>query len=131
MDAFSIMGIAVLTCVLAVTVKQFRPELAMQVSIAGGAIVTLAILSRISGVMISLRELYAESGLGGDWFGMIVKIAGTAYITQIASELCRDPGEGALAVKTELCGRILMLASAMPALVTLLRLLAGLADGMG
>lgn len=131
MDLFGLIGIAVLTAVLAVTVKQFRPELAMQVSIAGGAVISISVLIKVSGLIDAVRELNAQSGIGEDWLGLIVKIAGIAYVSQIASELCRDSGEGALAVKAELCGRVMMLASAMPAIAALIRMLSGLIDEIG
>ena len=131
MDLFGLIGIAVLTAVLAVTVKQFRPELAIQVSIAGGAVISISVLIKVSGLINAVRELNAQSGLGEDWIGLIVKIAGIAYVSQIASELCRDSGEGALAVKAELCGRVMMLASAMPAIAALIRMLSGLIDEIG
>lgn len=53
-------------------------------------------------------------GLDGESVAVIVKAIGIAYTTQIAAALCRDLGETALAVKTELVGRIMLMTLAVP-----------------
>ena len=131
MDIFSVCGIAVMTAVLAVTVRQFRPELAIQVSIAGGAVLTLSVLTKLAGSVETVKSFYAQTGLDGGWLETAIKLIGIAYITQISAELCRDAGESALALKAELCGRAIMLSCAMPALISLLKVLVGLAEMIG
>ena len=128
MDAFEICGIAVITAILAVTVRQYKPELAVHVSIAGGIVLLLYAVTQLSGVALILREAFSIGENGGDWLELVLKITGVAYMTQIASELCRDMNEGALALKTELCGRLMMLSCAAPALISLIRILKGLAE---
>lgn len=126
MDAFETAGIAVITAVLAVTVRQYRPELALQASIAGGTVLLLVCLSKLSGIADAVRELFESAPLSGGWASMFLKTAGIAYITEIAAEICRDAGESALAVKTELCGKALMLGCALPAAAQLLKILLSL-----
>lgn len=128
MDVFELCGVAVITAILAVTVRQYRPELAVHVSIAGGAVLLLYAASELAGAAQILRDMFAQSGLGGGWLDLVLKITGIAYITQIASELCRDMGEGALAVKTELCGRLMMLTCVSPAILKLVGILKELAE---
>lgn len=125
-DAFTFGGIAVITAMLAVTVRQYRPELAMQIGIAGGAVMLLLALGSLGGVFDAVRPFFEQSGLESGWAAMFLKITGIAYITQISSELCRDAGEGALACKAELCGRLLIVGAAAPAAVKLLQTLAEL-----
>ena len=131
MDVFSLFGIAVVTSLLAVTVKQYKPEIAMQVSIAGGAMILLMAVSSLTGSLNAIKAMFDESGVDGQWPEMVLKILGIAYITQISAELCRDAGEGALAYKTELCGRALILACAAPAILALMRILLELTEKIG
>ncbi|MDQ0213833.1 stage III sporulation protein AD [Oikeobacillus pervagus] len=50
----------------------------------------------------------------------ILKIIGIAYIAEFASQITKDAGQGALAAKVELAGKILILAMAIPILTLLI-----------
>lgn len=131
MDVFELCGVAVITAVLAVTVRQYRPELAVQVSVAGGAVLLLICAARYADLPREIKAAFEQSGVDGGWLELVLKLCGIAFITQISADICRDAGESALAAKTELCGRVMMLACALPALLSLLRLLTGLAESIG
>ena len=57
---------------------------------------------------------------------LVVKVIGISYITQTASDICRDCGENALASKMEICGRIMLFSAAMPMFMKLGSSLIGL-----
>ena len=65
----------------------------------------------------------ASGGLEGESVAVIVKAIGIAYTTQIAAALCRDLGETALAVKTELIGRIMLMTLAVPLILKITEML--------
>lgn len=50
----------------------------------------------------------------------ILKIIGIAYIAEFASQITKDAGQGALASKIELGGKILILAMAIPILTIII-----------
>lgn len=50
----------------------------------------------------------------------ILKIIGIAYIAEFASQITKDAGQGAIASKIELAGKILILAMAIPILTLLI-----------
>jgi stage III sporulation protein AD len=60
---------------------------------------------------------------------VLIKIIGIAYLAQFAGEICKDAGESAMAAKVERGGRIMILAAALPAAVTLLDMVAALLPG--
>ncbi len=126
MDAFRIAGLAVMTALLALTVKSYRPELGMQVSAAGGLIILIYAAAEISGLIGAMGERLSAFGIDGDVLQLVIKVTGIAYITGVAAEICRDSGENALAVRTEICGRIMLFSAVLPRLVSLFSLLAGL-----
>ena len=128
MDAFRMAGMALITALLSLTLRNFRPELAMQTALAGGAVILVLAAGELSGILAGLRSIWAELGAGEEALMAAVRVTGIAYITRISSELCRDAGEGALAVKTELCGRLMLFSAALPVLGGLVRLLAGTAE---
>ncbi|EIJ78823.1 stage III sporulation protein AD [Bacillus methanolicus PB1] len=50
----------------------------------------------------------------------ILKIIGIAYIAEFAAQISKDAGQGAIASKIELAGKILILAMAIPILTVLI-----------
>ncbi len=50
----------------------------------------------------------------------ILKIIGIAYIAEFAAQITKDAGQGAIASKIELGGKILILAMAIPILTVMI-----------
>lgn len=50
----------------------------------------------------------------------ILKIIGIAYIAEFAAQITKDAGQGAIASKIELAGKVLILAMAIPILSVLI-----------
>lgn len=128
MDAYSIIGFAGATAIIAFTVKQYNPQAAVHVAIAGSAVMLLSILALISGVIDEFNMLAGMGGVAQGTVKTIIKAVGVAYMAQFASHLCKDLGESALAVKTEIVGRILLLTLAMPIIRSIAEMLIELAN---
>lgn len=126
MDVFRIAGFAVITAVLALTVKNYKPELGIQVSVAGGLILLMIAVSEFSGIASQIRSLMSELEMGDAILLPAFKVIGIAYMTQTASDICSDSGETALASKAQLCGRLLMASCALPVIISLARTVTGL-----
>ena len=123
MDAFSIIGFALAAAVLAFTVKEYNPRAAVYVSIAGGTVILLLLLGKISGIIEGFNELANMSGISADTVKIMLKAVGIAYAAQFASQLCRDMGEGSLAVRAEITGRIMLLTLALPVVKNIAQIL--------
>ena len=121
MDTFSLIGFAVVTAILSCIVRQFNNAAGMNVALSGGAFILLSIIAKVSGVAAALSSVASSGGLDGESVAVIVK--GIAYTTQIAAALCRDLGETALAVKTELIGRIMLMTLAVPLILKITEML--------
>lgn len=128
MDVFRLAGLAVITAMLALTLRSYRPEIAMQTALAGGAVILLAGSAQLAGIYDALRSLGQRMQAGGDVLMSAVRVTGIAYIVTVASEICRDAGENALAAKTQICGRLMLLAAVMPQLSRLAETLIGLVE---
>ena len=57
MEIFQIVGLALIATVLSVMLKDQKPEIALQISIAAGAIIFILMVFRISTVIFLLQEL--------------------------------------------------------------------------
>jgi stage III sporulation protein AD len=126
MDIFKLSGIAVVTAVLSLTVRNVRPELGLQTAIAGGAVLAAAAFYGLLDISEAISEAASSIGLDGDIPGFVLRVTGVAYASQLAADICRDANENALASKTETCGRIAILALALPRLTKLIGTVASL-----
>jgi stage III sporulation protein AD len=86
----------------------------MLLSLAAGAILLALILTRVQGVIGSLSEMAARAELSPIFLKTVLKVVGIAYLAGFASQVCRDAGEGAMAGKIELAGKVGILLLAMP-----------------
>ncbi len=120
MELFRILSIAILGAALAVLVRPLRPEMAILIGAATGVIVLLYAVGEVTGVLDTLRRLGEAYGVDSGYIGVLLKIIGIAYAAQFGAQICSDAGESAIAGKVELCGRVLILAAALPVVVTTL-----------
>ncbi|HEX6988330.1 MAG TPA: stage III sporulation protein AD [Bacillota bacterium] len=127
MDIVQIVVAALLAAVILVLVRQARPELAVPLSLVVGALLLLFVLARIGAVVRLVEDLVARADVEFQYVSALLKIIGIAYLTEFGAQICRDAGEGALAAKVELAGKVFILLLAIPIMVavadTLLRLL--------
>jgi len=126
MDIFRIVGIGFVAAVLALLVKQHRPELAIHISIAAAVIIFLQIAPYFLGIVQMFRDLTDQLAVDVRFFEIVLKIIGIAYITSLGAELCRDAGENAIAAKIELAGKVILLVMSMPIVYSLISLVGNL-----
>lgn len=117
---FKLSAMAVIAAALSVLLKGMRPELAMQIGIAAGLLILLSVLELLTGIIQDILSAAEAYGLRQDSIGAAIKVIGIAYVAQFAAQSCRDCGETAIAAKVELGARVIMLALAMPVVISLL-----------
>ena len=119
MEIGKIIAIGLVGTIFAVLLKKENPQLA-RILIFG---IICVPLGRLIGL---LRETAETAGVGDGYFAVVLKVIGIAYLTQFGAQLCADAGEGTVAAKIELAGKILMMTAAAPVLIGLLELVMGL-----
>lgn len=125
-EAARLVGIGLLVTVVAVTARGARPELALQLSLAGGALILLLVLRRLAGVVGVLLDLAGRAHLSGPYLEIILKVIAVSYLVGLGAQISRDAGERAVADKMELAGRILILAMALPIMVAVVDTVSGM-----
>ncbi|MCL0081261.1 stage III sporulation protein AD [Peptococcaceae bacterium] len=114
MEIMQIIGIALITTILAGVVKFGNKEIGVLISLAAGLIIFGMMLGHISAIFQVLRDLANQANISMIYLGTILKIVGIAYIADFGAQICRDAGEGALATKVEFAAKILVLVLAVP-----------------
>ncbi|MDI6602122.1 MAG: stage III sporulation protein AD [Thermoanaerobacteraceae bacterium] len=120
MSIFQIVMFAIIAAILVITIKSERPEIAMLISLAAGVSILIFVISKISTVISVFNQLTSRTNIDMIYLNNILKIIGIAYITEFGTQICKDVGEGNLASKVELAGKIFILIEAIPIILALL-----------
>ena len=120
MSAWQIAGFAVCAAVLALTMRRIRPETAPVLVIAAGALAAIMVLPRLAEIVDGVRALAASGGVEDAAISPLLKVAGISLLMDFSAQTCRDAGEDGLALKVELCGRVMLIALALPVMDALL-----------
>ncbi len=120
MEILQVVAVGFVATTLLVIIRQQRPELAVLLSIAVGTLIFLFVLGQLATVLRALEELAARAGLDRFYLTTVLKIIGVAYLAEFGAQVCRDAGEGAVAAKVELAGKVLILVLAVPVIVAVL-----------
>ncbi len=126
-----VMGLLLCAAMLAVVLRGQRPELALGLSLAAGAVVLLLLLQQLTPLLSSIRALLQEGSIPTHYITAVLKAAGICLLTQLTADTCRDAGEGALASKAELAGRLMLLVLTVPLFTDILSLVTALIGGSG
>lgn len=120
MDIIKIIGIAFLSVIIILILKQYRPEFAMYVSILAGALIIFMSIGKLEGIINLLNMLSNSTKANGQFLGILLKITGIAFLTEFAVSVCKDSGETAIASKVDLGGKIMIVAISVPIISSLL-----------
>lgn len=123
MNLFSVVSFGIVATILAVIVRQTRPEQALLISLGAGCIIFGFVFSQLRELLSWWKSLASEFGFINTYLSPLIRILGVSYLTQFASQACRDAGEGAVAMKLDLAGKVVVLALSAPILKTILELI--------
>jgi stage III sporulation protein AD len=123
MDFFTILALVLVVTILLLIIRKERPEIAVLLAISAAVLILAGLLKSISQVITVFESLALKSHFNLDYLKIIVKIVGLAYLAGFAAQVCKDAGEGSMAAKIELAGKIFILLSGIPIIVGLLDLI--------
>lgn len=123
MEILEIAGIGIVATIMVLIIKQQRPEIAIQVSIAAGITIFILIAGKLSAVIDLLISYASKANVDTTYLMTLLKIIGIAYIAEFGAEVCKDAGEGAIASKIELAAKVIIIAIAVPIISSLLELI--------
>ena len=123
MEILQIVSIGIIATLLAMILRQQKPELGIFISIAAGLLIFFLILGKLSGVVDILYKMVQKSQVDTIYISILLKIIGIAYLTEFGANICRDAGESAIASKIELGGKVIIMVMALPILVGLMEVI--------
>ena len=123
MDIIKIIGVGLISLIIIIIIKQYRPEFAIYISIVCGVLIILFSMDKLTGIINILTSLSNKTGLNSQYLAILLKITGIAILTEFAVSICNDAGEGAIATKIDLGGKVIIISLSIPIIVALLELI--------
>ena len=122
-EIIKIIGIGLIALVIAIILKQYRPEYAIYVSIVAGILILVFIMSKITGIINLLKAISDKTYINKQFLSILLKITGIAIITEFAVSICTDAGEKAIASKIEIGSKVIIIAMSIPIISSLLEII--------
>lgn len=126
MEMGRIIGLGLVGTVLGLLLKRENPQISLLITAATGILIFLMLCTPLGGLIGLLQNAADQAGVSSGYFSIVLKVIGIAYLAQFGAQLCADAGEGAVAAKVELAGKILIMAASAPVLTSLLELVMNL-----
>lgn len=123
MEIIKIIGVGLVSLILIIIIKQYKPEFALYISIAAGLIIFFLVMEKLSGIIDLLLNLSNKANINKDFIVILLKITGIAILSEFAISVCKDSGEAAIASKIDFGAKIIMVAISIPIIASLLEMI--------
>ena len=120
MDIIKIIGVGLISLIIIIIVRQYKPEFTLYVSLLAGALILIFIMDKIGGIIDLLTSLANKTAINNQFLLLLIKITGIAFLTEFAVSLCKDSGENALANKVDMGGKVIIVSMSIPIISSLL-----------
>ena len=119
MNILQIAVIAILGVIAAVILKSYKPEFGMFFIIALSFLFLgqgIRLMSEVKTELEVVQSFYRENQY---YYKILFKLIGITYLCEFTSGICKDAGYQSIAAQVELMGKMLILVSGMPVLLTM------------
>lgn len=121
-EVIKIIGIGMLSLIIIIVIKQYKPEFAIYISIISGALILLISFQKMGEIVALIQSISEKAGINGKFLSILIKITGIAILTEFAVSICKDSGEGAIASKIEMGSKVIIISMSIPIISSLLEL---------
>lgn len=120
MEIAQVVGLALVTTIMLLILRQQRPVMAVVLSIAFCIIIFIFLIGKMTSILSVMEELTRRAEINYFFFTTLLKILGVAYLGEFAAAICQDAGESAVAKKVEFAAKIIIAVLALPIMVAIL-----------
>lgn len=123
MEVIKIIGIALISLIIIILLKQYKPEFAIYISLLTGALILFLVLDELKGIISLLQSIANQTSINGKFLTLLLKITGIAFLSEFAVSICTDSGEAAIANKIEIGSKIVIISMSIPIISSLLEII--------
>lgn len=120
MEIIKIIGIGLISLIIIIILKQYKPEFAIYVSLAAGVLILTMSFQELAGIITLLKSIGNRTSVNNQFILLLLKITGIAILTEFAVSICNDSGETAIGTKIDIGGKIMIISISIPIITALL-----------
>jgi len=114
LEIIQVVGLGLVATFLILVIKEQKPVFAFLLATFTGVVIFLSLVGKIADVIGLLTKLAQEARVNSTFLETVLKIIGIAYIAEFGAQVTRDAGQGSIASKIELAGKVLIMVMAIP-----------------
>lgn len=127
MDAVKVVMLGVVGVLVALQFRGGKQEYGICIGIGVSLMIFFHICEYLGQVKTEIRVLENLFDGNGEYLGILLKVTGIAYLSELGASLCRDAGYQSVAAQVELFGKVTILAAGLPVMLALAETIAGFA----
>lgn len=120
MGIVSVGMLGVLSVILAILLKNTRPEYSLMISFFACLFILLFGIEKIKLITDEMKMLAEKIQIQGAYFKILLKIVGITYVSQFAGDLCEDAGFHAISGEIQMFGKLSILVISIPIISALM-----------
>jgi stage III sporulation protein AD len=120
LEMVQVVGLGLIATFLILVIKEQKPVFAFLLATFTGVVIFLSLVDKIADVLGILTQLAEKARVNSMFLETVLKIIGIAYIAEFGAQVTRDAGQGSIASKIELAGKILIMVMAIPIITMLI-----------
>ena len=120
MDILRIAMIGICGVLLALFLKQHKPEYSIFISLITGVILFFYGISRLETILAGIYQIEMRLPINLVYMKSLLKIIGVTYLAEFTGGICKEAGFGVIASQVEIFGKLAILAFGMPIITALL-----------
>ena len=120
LNIIGICAASVIGVVTAVILKGYKPEISLFVIIALSLLFLNWMLEVFGEMQTQFTALVEELEQNSSFYKVLFKIMGITYMCEFASGICKDAGYSSIASQIEIVGKMLVLLSGIPVLISVI-----------
>lgn len=120
MEIIQVVGLGLVVTFMILLLQEQKPMFAFLLAAFAGVFIFLALVGKITEVIQVLKNLAQQANVNQLFLETILKIIGIAYIAEFGAQVTRDAGQGSIAAKIELAGKVLILVMAIPIITVII-----------
>lgn len=122
MDIIKIAVLGIAGVLIAMPLKREKGEYSTLIAMTVCICIFIYLLTRVGTILEFIRELEGMIPMDGRYIGMLIKMLGITYVSEFASNICKDAGYGAIAGQIEVFARLSILMVSVPVLSAFLEM---------
>ncbi len=119
-DIIKIGFIGILGVLLALQFKTQKPEFSICIGILCSVLIFTYCVNHIQSMMLLYDKLQTYLGDAHSYLKILLKVVGISYICEFCAGICRDAGYGNVSQQIEIMGKVTILISGLPILMSVI-----------